>query len=298
MRVAITGASGLIGRRLCGRLRAAGHTLALLGRQPGGKGHNGVERFQWTADSAPPPESLASADAIVHLAGEPVAQRWTAAAKQRIRSSRVEGTRRLLETIAALPNRPAALVSASAIGYYGERGDEVLTEDSSRGAGFLADVCEAWETEAARAADLGVRAVWIRNGIVLAPEGGALARMLPPFRAFVGGRLGSGRQWMSWIHIEDLVRLIEFALTAPVRGPLNGTAPHPVTNAEFTRALAGALRRPAVFPVPAFAAKALFGEMSEIVLASQRVLPVAAQTAGFSFQHEHPGAALQSLLQS
>jgi uncharacterized protein (TIGR01777 family) len=295
MIVAISGASGFIGRSLSQRLLADGHSLALLSRREG-KDAPGIRSFAWTPGTAPPPESLASADAVIHMAGEPVAQRWTAAARQRIRSSRVDGTRRLVETLAALPRRPEVLVCASAVGYYGDRGDEVLTESSAPGTGFLAEVCQAWEVEADRAAGLGMRVVKVRTGVALAPHGGALARMLPVFRAFAGGRIGSGRQWMSWIHLDDLVSLMAFALTHPVQGPINGTAPQPVTNVEFTKALAGVLHRPAVFPVPGLVLKAAFGEMAQVLLGGQRVLPEAARSAGFVFQHPELALALTSLL--
>ncbi|MEK7406872.1 MAG: TIGR01777 family oxidoreductase [Acidobacteriota bacterium] len=272
MNIALTGGSGFIGRPLARRLLADGHSLHLLGRN-------------W------PPESLADAEAIVNLAGEPVAQRWTRAAKQRIRASRVEGTRRL---VAALPRCPAVLVSASAVGIYGSRGAEVLTESSPPGEGFLAEVCGEWERAAAAAEPLGLRVVSLRIGVVLGRGGGALARMLPAFRMGAGGRLGSGRQWMSWIHLDDLVELIRFAILEPaLSGPVNATAPNPVTNREFTRELAAALHRPAIFPVPALALKALFGEMASILLDSQRALPQAALAAGFLFQYPELAPALR-----
>jgi uncharacterized protein (TIGR01777 family) len=248
-------------------------------------------------ESEPPADSLAGADAIVHLAGEPLAQRWTPEAKRRIRGSRVEGTRRLVEALPALPRRPAVLVCASAIGYYGSRGEEVLTESSAPGEGFLTELCLAWEKTAGLAEALDLRVVNLRNGIVLGPEGGALAKMLLPFRLGLGGRLGSGRQWMSWIHIDDLVGLIRLALErSELRGPINATAPNPVTNSEFTDTLAAVLYRPALLPVPAFALRALFGEMGEVMLGSQRVLPRVAESAGFQFQYPDLKQALEHLL--
>jgi uncharacterized protein (TIGR01777 family) len=225
-----------------------------------------------------------------------VGQRWTVEAKQRIRESRVVGTRKLVEALATLPRRPEALICASAIGYYGSRGDEILTESSAPGSGFLPEVCVAWEREAQAAEALGIRVVRVRTGVVLAAGGGALARMLPPFRMGVGGRLGSGRQWMSWIHLEDMAALFRFAVESQVRGALNGVAPHAVTNSEFTRELAHALGRPAVFPVPEFALRLLFGEMAEVLLASQRVAPGAAQAAGFRFRFPQLAPALAGLL--
>ena len=279
MRVAITGAGGFIGRRLVRSLNADGHSVAVIGRDP--RALAAVE----------------GAEAMVHLAGEPVAQRWTAAARRRIRSSRMEGTRRLVEAMRSLSRPPAILVCASAIGIYGPRGDEILTEQSRPGEGFLATVCIEWENEAERAADLGVRVVKLRSGIVLGPDGGALAKMLPVFRMGLGGRLGSGDQWMSWIHAGDLIALIRHAIDFPaLRGPVNATAPNPVTNSVFTESLANALGRPALLPVPAFALRWLYGEMSEVLLASQRVVPAAAEAGGFRFRYPQLGLALGSLL--
>ncbi len=278
MNIAISGASGFIGRHLMKSLAQAGHSPRALSRH------------------APPAESLREADAVIHLAGEPLAQRWTAEAKRRIRESRVAGTRNLVAALAALPRKPEALICASAIGYYGSRGDEVLTESSAPGSGFLPEVCVAWEREAQAAEAFGMRVVRVRTGLVLDAGGGALVRMLPPFRMGLGGRLGSGRQWMSWIHLEDLTALFQFAVERQVRGPLNAVAPYAVTNSEFTRELARTLRRPAVFPVPEFALRLLFGEMADVLLASQRVVPSAAQAAGFRFRFPQLAAALESLL--
>jgi hypothetical protein len=278
MNIAVTGASGFIGRQLMMSLAAAGHSLRALSRH------------------AFPEESLREADAVIHLAGEPLAQRWTAEAKQRIGESRVAGTRNLVEALAALPRRPEALICASAIGYYGSRGDEVLTESSAPGSGFLPELCVAWEREAQAAEAFGLRVVRVRTGLVLGAGGGALQRMLPPFRMGVGGRLGSGRQWMSWIHLEDLAGLFQLAVESQVRGPLNGVAPHAVTNSDFTRELARALGRPAVFRVPGLALRLLFGEMAEVLLASQRVTPGAAQAAGFRFRFPQLAPALAGLL--
>ena len=278
MTISISGASGFIGRHLLKSLAKAGHSLDALSRH------------------APAAESLREADVLIHLAGEPVAQRWTAEAKQRIRESRVTGTRNLVEALAKLPRRPESLICASAIGYYGSRGDEVLTESSAPGSGFLPEVCVAWEREAQAAEAFGVRVVRVRIGVVLDAGGGALSRMLTPFRMGVGGRLGSGQQWMSWIHLEDLAALFQFAVESQIRGPLNAVAPHAVTNSDFTRELAGALRRPAVFPVPEFALRLLFGEMADVLLASQRVVPGAAEAAGFRFRFPQLAPALAGLL--
>jgi uncharacterized protein len=272
--VAITGASGMIGTRLRHRLAAAGHTAYAIQRGA----------------------AVPACDAIVHLAGEPIAQRWTEAAKKRIYDSRVEGTRRLVNALSTQSPRPGVLVCASAVGIYGSRGDEILTENSAAGSGFLPRVVIDWEECARRAEPLGIRVISLRFGMLLG-HGGALARLLTPFRLGVGGRLGSGRQWISWIHIDDAVNLILFAMEgAALSGSVNATAPHPVTNDEFTRRLAGALHRPAIFPVPAFALKLAFGEMSEVLLDSQRVLPAAAGTAGFRFQYPELSAALGNIL--
>jgi uncharacterized protein (TIGR01777 family) len=285
MNVTVTGASGFIGRRLIGALARQGHSV------------RGLTRGAWDVVAGEPPaDSIENADAIVHLAGEPLAQRWTAEAKRKIRDSRVQGTRNLVTALSTLSRRPTVLVSGSAIGIYGDRGDEALTETSPVGSGFLAELCGEWEEQASLAEALGIRVVKLRTGLVLGRDGGALPKMLPPFKAFAGGKLGSGRQWMSWIHAEDLVALICHAIEKPASGALNGTAPNPVTNAVFTRELAAALHRPAIFPVPALALKLMFGEMSEVLLASQRVLPQAALSTGFRFTFPELGAALRDIL--
>jgi uncharacterized protein len=285
MNIAITGASGFIGQALARRLRAAGHHVTSVSLR-----------------TAPRPEGFAGCDAVVHLAGEPVAQRWTAAARERILSSRVQATRGLVAALHHHPSGakpPSVLVSASAVGYYGSRGDEVLTEEAAPAGDFLASVCAGWEQEARMAESFGVRVVTPRIGVVLGPDGGALRQILLPFKMGVGGRLGSGRQWMSWIHLDDLIALIDFAIATPaISGPVNATAPHPVTNAEFTRALAAVLHRPAIFPVPEFALKLLFGEMSQVLLGSQRVIPKAALRAGFEFRYSDVGLALAASLGS
>jgi len=282
VKITISGASGLIGRRLMKNLTAAGHSMHVLSRHAGTNLPPGIKLSVWDPlKNQPPAESLGDADAVIHLAGEPVAQRWTADAKRRIRESRVAGTRNLVQALARLARKPEVLICASAIGYYGARGDEVLIETSAPASDFLAQVCQAWENEAQAAGPLGLRVVRVRTGVVLDTRGGALPKMLPPFRLGVGGRLGDGKQWMSWIHLEDLAALFQFALNRPVSGALNGVAPSPAINSEFTRALAQALHRPAIFPVPEFVLKALFGEMSQVLLASQRVAPAAAEAAGF-----------------
>ena len=257
----------------------------------------GVRLSVWDpVKGLPPDEALREADAVIHLAGEPVAQRWNEAAKQRIRDSRVEGTRHLVEAIAKLPRRPAALIAASAVGYYGSRGDDVLDESSGPGSGFLAETCVEWEREAFAAQTLGVRVVAVRTGLALDPAGGALGKMLPAFKLGAGGRLGDGKQWVPWIHLDDLVELYLFMLDNTVSGVFNGTAPNPVTNGEFTHELGKTLHRPAIAPVPKFGLKLLFGEMADALFDSQRVVPKAAQAAGFSFRFPTVGPALQQLL--
>ncbi|HYL35568.1 MAG TPA: TIGR01777 family oxidoreductase [Bryobacteraceae bacterium] len=297
MNVTLTGASGFLGHLVVEKLLAAGHQVQALGRKRAANIPAQVAFSQWDALAEPPAASLAGAGAVIHLAGEPVAQRWTPAAKARIRSSRVDSTRRIVDALSKEPQRPRVLVCASAIGFYGPRGDEALTETSApSGSDFLARLAIEWEGAAGLAEALGIRVVQLRLGVVLG-RGGALAKMLPPFRFGAGGRLGSGRQWMSWIHIQDAVRLVLFAMeNASLRGPVNATAPNPVTNAEFTRQLASALHRPALFPVPGFALRLLLGEMSQILLTGQRVLPKAAEAAGFEFQYPELRTALASIL--
>lgn len=280
MKIAITGASGLVGSYTSDVLRGEGHEVRALSTR-----------------SAIKPADLESCDAVVHLAGEQVAQRWTVAAKERIRSSRVDGTRQLVRVLAALKTPPAVLISASAIGIYGTRGEVTLTESSPPSADFLGEVAVGWEREARAAEALGIRVVIPRFGVILSRNGGALKKMLLPFKLGVGGRIGNGKQWMSWIHIDDVVRLIAFAIAnESVRGPMNAVAPNPVINAEFTRALTRALHRPAIFPVPLFALRILFGQMAEILYASQRVVPEAAIRAGFEFRFREIDVALSDLM--
>ena len=296
MNITLTGATGFVGGRLLARLVADGHRVHVLGRRRGSSLAASVAFSEWSAASEPPPESLAGADAVIHLSGEPVAQRWTAAAKARIRNSRVEGTRLLVNSLARQTRRPAVFVCASAIGIYGSRGDEILTETSAAGQGFLAEVVTDWESAAQAAEPLSIRVVSLRLGVVLG-RGGALAKMLLPFRLGVAGRIGSGQQWMSWIHIADAVALILFALeNSALRGPMNATSPQPVTNLDFTRELAAVLHRPTIFPVPPVALKLLFGEMASMLLDSERVLPHAAEAAGFRFHYPELRPALDEIL--
>lgn len=287
----------MIGRRLLKNLSGNGHTLQVLSRHAGTNMPGNVKVFPWDPlKGEPPAESLRDADAIIHLAGESVAQRWTDEVKQRIRDSRVLGTRNLVQAIAKLQRKPVALIASSAIGYYGSRGNDLLPEAAAPGNDYLASVCVEWEQEAANAESLGVRVVRMRTGVALDSRGGALQRMLPPFKLGIGGRIGSGRQWMSWIHLDDLAGLYRFAIENQVRGPINAVAPYPVTNADFTKALASAVHRPAIFPVPPFGLKLMFGEMAEMLLASQRVQPKEAEAAGFRFRFPQLEGALADLL--
>jgi uncharacterized protein len=247
-----------------------------------------------------PYEALRSIEVVFNLAGEPVAEgRWTVEKKRRIRDSRVVGTRNLVAGFAALESRPRVLVSASAVGYYGDRGDEELDEHSAPGHGFLAEVCADWEHEAMAAAQLGIRVICVRIGVVLAPGGGALARMITPFRLGIGGRLASGRQWMPWIHIKDVAGIMLHASrNEEINGPMNAVAPRPVSNLDFTRALAHAVHRPALLPVPRAVLRIAFGELSEILIASQRVYPRVAEHSGYAFKHSDLGGALDDVMTS
>lgn len=289
MIVAITGGTGFIGNALVEALKARGDQVRLISRSRG--------PYLWDPLAGPPPaETLHGADAVVHLAGESVSQYWTAAAKQRIKQSRVVGTRNLVAGLRGMSAPPRVLISASAVGFYGDRGDEVLDESSAPGTGFLPEVSEAWEHEANAAAGLGVRVVTKRTGVVLHPGGGALAKMLLPFKLGLGGRLGSGRQWMPWIHLNDQIGLTLFALdSADLAGPVNAVAPGQVTNAEFVRSLGRALGRPAAIPAPEFALKLALGEMSQILLSSQRVVPRALERAGYKFRYPGLADALTAL---
>jgi uncharacterized protein len=295
MKVLITGARGLVGTALVARLQERGHNVASLRRaravRESGPTWN-PETRQVRLDAAFP------LDAVIHLAGENIAQRWTPTAKARIRASRVDATGLLCEALACQPHPPQVLICASATGFYGDRGDEVLAEHSCPGVGFLAEVCQAWEAAAAPARGHGIRVLHLRLGMVLARQGGALAKMLPLFRLGLGGRLGSGRHYWSWISLDDVLGVIEHALADDrLSGAINTVAPQNVTNAEFTHTLARALRRPAVFAVPTLAVRTLFGEMGrEVLLASARVRPSRLLEAGFSFRYPRLDAALSHLL--
>lgn len=301
MRTLITGATGTIGRALEARLE--GPTV-IVSRDPRTAARliPDAEAFAWDGKSDLPVPALEGVEAVFHLAGEPVAEgRWTEEKRARIRESRVDGTRAIVRSLAALPpeKRPKALVCASAVGFYGSRGDEVLTEASAPSEGFLPDVCKAWEDEAWAAEGLGVRVVMLRIGIVLAREGGALAKMLPLFKVGLAGRLGSGEQWMPWVHVDDVVALfVHAARNESLRGPVNAVSPDPVTNADFTRGVARALRRPAFFAAPAAILRLALGEMADVVLASQRVLPERAVASGFAFAFPSLDDALADLVGS
>ncbi len=323
MRVTLTGATGLIGTTLAARLVADGAEVTVLSRDPErASARLGVPAVGWDPLSEPAPaHALAGRDAVVHLAGENVAQRWSANAKRAIRESRTIGTRHLVEGLSACGSsggegegggggggaaggggqpgregagaRPAVLVSSSAIGYYGPHGEEPLDEEAPPASDFLAQVCVAWEIQARAALQLGMRAVQVRTGVVLDPRGGALAKMLPPFRLGLGGPVAGGAQYVSWIHVDDLVGMMCAALDDERwSGPVNGTAPEPVTNRELSHALGRALHRPALLPVPAAALGLLYGEMAQIVTTGARVLPAKALVLGYEFRYARLGEAL------
>jgi uncharacterized protein (TIGR01777 family) len=333
MRIAITGATGLIGRRLVATLRERGDDVTVLSRDPGraseqldkstqsagvpgkttdkpgdttgthGETTGALDAQGWDPTHEPAPlQALAGRDAVVHLAGENIAQRWSAAAKQTIRDSRVIGTRQLVQGIGELAEaeRPRVLVSGSAIGYYGAHGDEPIDEDVPAGSDFLAQTCQAWEAEADAAAERhGVRVVKVRTGVVLDREGGALAKMLPPFKLGVGGPVAGGRQYISWVHPQDLVGIVLTAIDdSRWQGAINATAPQPQRNSDFSKALGRALHRPSVLPVPALGLKLMYGEMAEIVTTGARVLPAKALVLGYEFRYPELEAALRAALDS
>jgi uncharacterized protein len=297
MRILISGSSGLVGTALSNALRADGHAVARLLR-PGKQAAAGDVR--WNPDSGEIDlAAMEGAEALVNLAGASIGEgRWNEGRKGILRSSRVDATRHLVESLPKLQRPPRVIVSASAIGYYGDRGEEVLTETSPPGNDFLAQLARDWEAAALGAERFGIRAVTLRFGVILAAHGGALPRMLPPFKMGLGGRLGSGKQWMSWLTLEEAVRLVRFATENPdLRGPVNAVAPNAVRNAEFTRMLGFVLRRPAVFPVPPFVLRIALGEMANsLLLASQRVIPGKLAGLGYSFKHPNLETALHAVL--
>jgi len=298
MKILITGATGFIGRQVILHLRDLGHTIVVLTRDA----QKAPVRlpiacpvFSWpSADQPPPREAFAGVDAVVHLAGENIINRWTASRKREIIKSRVESTRQLVTAMQNLNDQPKVFVCASAIGYYGDRGDESLDESAEPGEGFLPDLCWQWEEAARQAEESGIRVVSLRIGVVLGHDGGALQPMLPPFRLGLGGKVGSGKQWMSWIHVRDLAGLVLHVIEADTtKGPLNAVSPQPVPNAEFTQTLAAVLKRPHLFPVPGFVLKIIMGEASQVVLTSQRV--TARKATGYAFVFPELKAALEDI---
>lgn len=296
-RVLVSGASGLIGGAMLPALEAGGAQVVRLERASGTrKKQTGEdeERIEWDPAQPLDAEVVSGFDGVIHLAGESIMGRWTEAKKAKIRNSRVTGTMNLARALAKAAEKPKVFICASAIGYYGDRGDEILREDSAAGSGFLPEVCRQWESAAKVAFDAGIRTVSLRTGVVLSAKGGALRAMLLPFKMGLGGRIGSGHQWMSWIDLQDMAGAILHILkTDLLQGPVNMVAPRPVTNAEFTKTLAGVLRRPAIFPVPAFAAKLALGEMAEeLLLGSQRVEPAKLTASGYPFRFKELKASL------
>jgi len=297
MRVAMSGSAGLVGSAVATALAGAGHEVVRLVRRDPAKGEKAV---RWDPDRGViDAEGLSGLDAVIHLAGENIASgRWNASRKAAIRDSRVKGTRLLCEALAGLSNPPKTLVCASAVGYYGDRGEELLTEESRAGKGFLPEVCREWEEASGPAARKGIRVVTLRIGVVLTPKGGALSRMLPAFRAGLGGVLGSGRQYVSWISLDDLPDIVLHALAKEeLRGPVNAVAPRPVTNREFTEALGKVLSRPTLLPVPAFALRLALGEMADaLLLSSARAVPRRLEETGYHFRFPELFGALRHLL--
>ncbi len=294
MKVLITGASGLIGEALQKSFAGKGYEMLLATRHKPEK----PNQIYWNIESGFRAEDLPqleSVDAVVHLAGETITGRWSEEKKRKIRDSRVFGTRNLVETFSKLENKPKVFVSASATGFYGDRADEILTEGSAVGDTFLAKVCQEWETEARRAEDLGIRTVLLRTGIVLSSKGGALAQMLTPFKFALGGVIGSGEQWMSWISLEDIVGIYNAAIeNESIRGAINSVAPNAVTNEEFTKTLGEVISRPTFLPLPAFAVNLVFGEMGDaLLLDSTRAVPKRLETANFEFKHTNLKQAIQ-----
>ncbi len=301
MKILVTGSSGLVGTALVSALARGGHTVCRLVRPQTAGGGGAKEGFvvAWNPATGELGGAGVGADAVVNLAGASIADgRWTTQRKELLCSSRIETTRALVSALAKMNARPSVLVSASAIGYYGDRGDETLTEESKPGADFLAGLAQEWEAEALKAEALGIRVVRARFGIILSREGGALPKMMLPFKLGVGGKLGSGQQWMSWVTLEDVVGVLRFAIeNASVRGAINMASPQPLQNAEFTYVLAQAMHRPALFPAPVFALRLALGEMADaLLLSSQRVLPGAIEKLGYRFLHADLPLALAAVL--
>jgi uncharacterized protein (TIGR01777 family) len=293
-RILVSGSSGLIGTALVPALKASGYEVVRLVRGAS----SGDGQIGWDPARTLSPESASGFDAVVHLAGESIVGRWTEDKKQRILESRVQGTRKLVEALAMARQRPRVLISGSASGYYGDRGDEILLEDSPSGQAFTSELCRQWEAATQVAVNAGIRTVQIRLGVVLSAAGGALKKMLPPFRMGVGGNMGSGRQWFSWVDMQDVIGAIQYILKKDgVQGAVNLASPKPVTNAEFTKVLASVLSRPAIFPMPAFAARLVFGQMAdELLLASQRLEPAKLLAGGYLFEKPDLRMALEGIL--
>jgi uncharacterized protein (TIGR01777 family) len=298
MRFVITGATGFIGSALCDRLLAQGHALILLTRSSPRGINSGMKRWlHWTPGTLRDWDTaLDGVDGVINLAGEPIAEKkWSHTQRRRIEKSRIDATHSIVQACAKAQHKPKFLINASAVGYYGPRGDEIVTEESPPGSDFLGSLCQQWEDEARKAEDLGMRVVRLRIGIVLGPGGGALTKMAEPFKFFMGGWLGSGKQWMSWIQREDLIRLVTLLIENPAaRGAVNATAPNPVQNKEFSRTLGAVLHRPAWAPVPGFALKLALGEMAQMLLTGQRVMPAAAEKLGFEFKYPQLREALEA----
>jgi uncharacterized protein len=299
-RILVSGMSGPIGAVLLPSLRAAGWSVVRLVRGTAAGRSPDNEQISWDPAAPIAAEAVSGFDAVIHLAGESIFGRWTAAKKRKIRDSRVAGTLNLASALARTEQKPSVFLCGSAIGYYGNRGDEVLREESSPGSGFLAEVCREWEEAGAPAAQAGIRTAHLRTGIVLSPKGGALGAMLVPFKLGLGGRTGNGQQWMSWIDVQDMVGGIQHILkNGAIHGPVNMVAPGPVTNTEFANTLTEALRRPAIFPMPAFAVRLAFGEMGEeLLLASQKVEPGKLSASGYLFRYRELRASLEGLVGS
>ena len=301
MKILVTGSSGLVGTALVSALARGGHTVCRLVRPQSAGGEGAKEGFvvAWNPATGELGGAGVGADAVVNLAGASIADgRWTTQRKELLCSSRIETTRALVGALAKMNARPSVFVSASAIGYYGDRGDETLTEESKPGGDFLAELVQEWEVEARKADALGIRVVLARFGVILAREGGALPKMMVPFKFGAGGKLGSGQQWMSWVALEDVVGILRFAIeNASVKGAINMVSPQPLQNAEFTCVLAKAMHRPALFPAPAFALRLALGEMADaLLLSSQRVLPRAVEKTGYQFLHSDLSTALKNLV--
>jgi len=297
MKVLITGGAGFIGRALSRELAVSGHNVLITSRhKPASKSKN-IETLTWKPPAPIPSNIISNIDAVINLAGEPIASgRWTKTRKERILSSRINTTRALVQSMQNVNTKPKILISASAIGYYGARGDEYVTEDAPSGTDFLADVCEEWEEEALKAQVPGVRVVLIRIGAVLESDGGALSKIAIPFKLFLGGSIGKGKQWFSWIHRDDIIGIIKYALeNESISGPVNLTAPRPVTNKEFSSALGKALGRPSRLHVPGFVLKITLGEMANMLLTGQRVLPEKALKAGYQFKYPEVDTALRAI---